>query len=88
MSPTAVRTTGTASVVVDQGVALRLEVVNSKGTVVRTLLNAFEDAGTVTATWDRKDSQGRRVGKGTYVLRATATTTTTADVDNAAFTVS
>lgn len=54
----------------DKQQPLSVEVYNVKGQHVRTLFNGLPD-GKSSLIWDGRDSQGRAVGSGVYMLRAT-----------------
>jgi len=49
-----------------------LSVYNVQGQLVRTLVNAFQSAGTYTVTWDGRDGAGRNLANGTYMYRMIA----------------
>jgi flagellar hook assembly protein FlgD len=69
MSPDPIKTAGTASASLSAPSTVTVRILTAKGALVRTLLSqAAKPAGTVSAGWDKRDSGGRRVGKGTYVL--------------------
>jgi hypothetical protein len=69
MNPDPVRTAASVAFSISVPASATVRILNSKGTLLRTLLAAApESAGTVSVAWDRKDSAGRRVGKGTYRL--------------------
>lgn len=77
MNPTTVTKSGTASFQLSTGASVTVEVWDSAGRLVRTLLAAApEDAGSVSITWDRKDSSGRRAKAGTYTAVVTASSST------------
>jgi len=46
-----------------------LKVYNALGQEVRVLVDEFEQAGTYSVVWDRRDNRGRKVSSGTYFLR-------------------
>ena len=52
-----------------QGEKVSLKVYNILGRPVRTLVDAFKEAGVYTVRWDRKDEQGKRVSSGIYLYR-------------------
>jgi len=67
MNPSPVRTTGTAAFTLSDRAAVTATVTTSSGTVVKTLLdNATRDAGAVSAMWNRTNSAGKKVARGTY----------------------
>jgi hypothetical protein len=69
VNPSPVSTQGTISFAVNEPATVTVQVVDSAGAVVRTLLsNASEVGGTVSTVWDRKNSSGRRVKAGTYTV--------------------
>lgn len=46
---------------------ITVDVLNSSGAVVKNIMNnVSQPGGTVTVSWDRKDSRGRKVKPGTY----------------------
>jgi hypothetical protein len=51
---------------------IQLRVVDTTGRCVRTLLDAWQDAGTQTVTWDGRDDGGRSVAAGVYCCRLAA----------------
>ena len=74
VTPTPVSTSGTVTAGVSTAATVTIEIRTSTGTLVRTLMNAVASpAGSVSASWDRKDAKGRRVKSGTYVAAVTAT---------------
>jgi SdrD B-like protein/flagellar hook capping protein FlgD len=67
VSPAPVKTSGVVAFDVSRSATITIRILDSKGSLVRTLLSsASEAAGTVQATWDRKNSAGRKVRSGTY----------------------
>ena len=48
---------------------LRLEIFNTKGQKVRSLIHSSYDAGAHTVNWDATDDAGRRVSSGLYLYR-------------------
>jgi hypothetical protein len=50
---------------------VNLGVYDAAGLLVRTLVNGTLDSGSRSATWDRTDSNGRRVANGAYFYRLT-----------------
>ena len=69
MNPDPVKTTGSAVFSLSASASASVRIVTAKGVLVRTLLaETSKPAGTVSVAWDRKDSAGRRVGKGSYRL--------------------
>ena len=50
---------------------VRLEVHNSLGQLVRTLVDEFQVAGLHRLSWDARDDRGVSVGSGVYLLRLT-----------------
>lgn len=52
--------------------SVRLAVYTAAGTLVRTLAAGEQAAGYHRATWDGRDSRGRKVSAGIYLLRLTA----------------
>jgi len=51
---------------------VNLGVYDAAGSLIRTLVNGTLDPGSQSATWDRTDSDGRRVANGTYFYRLIA----------------
>jgi hypothetical protein len=73
MSPDPVRTSGAASFAISSPGSVTVQVLSSKGSLVRTLLSkAPQQAGPVSSTWDRTDSAGRKVKRGTYKVTVNA----------------
>jgi hypothetical protein len=54
--------------------AVRLEVYNVSGRLVRTLAKGVWDAGSHTVTWDGRDEEGTEVSSGVYFYRLQAPT--------------
>lgn len=74
MNPTTVTKSGTASFQLSAAATVTVEVHDSAGRLVRTLLaSAPKGAGSVSVAWDRKDSNGRRAKAGAYTLDVAAT---------------
>ncbi len=62
-----------ASIQLDQGAdGLTVDVLDSKGAVVRTAQYSAQAAGTLALTWDGLDSAGNALPDGNYTLRAKA----------------
>lgn len=53
-------------------VAVRLNVFNIRGQLVRTLVDQSQGPGTYNVNWDGADSRGRRIGSGVYFYRLVA----------------
>ncbi len=51
---------------------MTLGVYDASGSLVRTLVNGTLEPGSQSATWDRTNSNGRRVANGSYFYRLTA----------------
>lgn len=51
--------------------AVRLDIYNIKGQMVKTLINTHQSLGPHTAIWDGKDSNGRSCPSGVYYYRLT-----------------
>jgi protocatechuate 3,4-dioxygenase beta subunit len=49
-----------------------LRIYNALGQEIRTLVNALQDAGVYSATWDGKDNNGRQLATGLYLFRLEA----------------
>jgi hypothetical protein len=70
VAPNPVKTSGTVSFSISAPGAVSVKVLNGKGSLVRTLLSSSPKlAGSVSTVWDRTDSAGRRVKRGTYSVR-------------------
>ena len=52
---------------------IRVTVETRAGGILRTVARGLRPAGPVTVTWNGKDGRGKRVRRGTYVVRAAAT---------------
>jgi FlgD Ig-like domain/SdrD B-like domain len=77
MSPNPVKTTGTVAFSLSAPASVTVRILTTQGSLVRTLLaGAARAAGSTSLTWDRKDSAGHRVSKGTYRLQADAVDST------------
>lgn len=73
VNPSPVTKSGTVSFSLSSSSAVTVQIMNSKGTVIRTLLNSVaEPSGSMSLTWDRRDANGSRVKSGTYSVRVTA----------------
>ncbi|MCK5051913.1 MAG: T9SS type A sorting domain-containing protein [Candidatus Cloacimonetes bacterium] len=46
--------------------AVTIEIYNTKGQLVRTLVNSFQEAGMHSTVWNGKDTNGRNVSSGIY----------------------
>jgi hypothetical protein len=89
MSPTPVKSSGTASFVLSEPASVTVAILTSSGSLVRTLLSgASEPAGAVTATWNRTNSAGQRAKTGTYTLRVTASAGAASTTASQSFSVS
>ena len=55
-----------------QASAVRLEIVNVLGQVVRTLVDEFQAAGSHKAIWDGRDGNHQEVSSGVYFYRIAA----------------
>jgi hypothetical protein len=90
MSPAPVKTGGTASFSLSAPATVTLVVRDAKGNLVRTLLSSVpEQAGAITASWDRKNAASQRVKSGTYTLVVDAADASGSHVTaSAAFSVS
>jgi hypothetical protein len=51
---------------------VRIDIYDVKGTLVRTLVNETDDAGTYPVTWDGTDAAGANAPDGTYIATMTA----------------
>ncbi|MEM1096630.1 MAG: FlgD immunoglobulin-like domain containing protein [Bacteroidota bacterium] len=61
----------TFEVTLREAAALRLDVFDLQGRLVRTLLRGPFEAGRQTAQWDGRDTNGAQVASGTYLSRLT-----------------
>ena len=68
MNPTPVSKSGTASAAVSRPARATVRIETPSGGFVRTLLSDASVSDALSVTWDRKDSKGRRVPGGVYVL--------------------
>lgn len=74
ISPQPVKTSGSFSFTQSLQASDTVQILNSSGTLVKTLLfKSTQPAGSVSATWDRTNSAGKRVGAGAYTAQVTAT---------------
>ncbi|RKY59737.1 MAG: hypothetical protein DRP95_04820, partial [Candidatus Latescibacterota bacterium] len=55
-----------------KGSFVRLEVYDPSGRRVRTLVNAWREAGEHRVRWDGRDNRGKEVSSGVYVVRIEA----------------
>ncbi|MGH2706119.1 MAG: FlgD immunoglobulin-like domain containing protein [Actinomycetota bacterium] len=75
VAPDPVVKSGTISFMLSVSAAVRVEIRDAAGALVRTLLQeASRPAGTVAVAWDRRNAMGRRVRAGTYLAVVLATT--------------
>lgn len=73
MNPSPVRTSGTAGFTLSDRAAVTATITTSSGALVKTLLDGVtSDAGAVSATWNRTNSAGKKVARGTYKLVVSA----------------
>jgi hypothetical protein len=54
---------------------VRVTIETRYGDILRTVTKGLRPPGTVTASWNGRDGRGKRVRRGTYVVRIAATTT-------------
>jgi len=90
VSPAPVVRSGTVSSTLSTAANVTVEIRDAGGALVRTLLSsAARTAGSVSASWDRKDAAGRKARSGTYtaVVKAATSDGRTAQ-SSAAFQVS
>jgi flagellar hook assembly protein FlgD len=67
MNPNPVKTTGTVAFSLSATASLTVRILTAQGSLIRSLLtNDPRSAGAVSIGWDRKNSAGARVAKGTY----------------------
>jgi hypothetical protein len=86
MNPNPVKTSGKASFRSSAATTATVQILDAKGTVVRTLLsNASVPAGTTTTAWDRKTATGQKAARGTSTLLVQATTAGTSVTARATF---
>ena len=71
VTPTLVRDRVRINFTVARRGNVRLGVYDATGALVRTLVNGTLEAGSQSATWDRTNSNGRRVANGSYFYRLT-----------------
>jgi len=88
ITPVPVRTSATVSFVLSTTAAVSVQILNSKGAIVKTIMSSSVSSGTVSASWDRTNSSGRKVGKGTYSVRVDASSGSQTASVNLSFTVS
>ena len=68
VNPAPVVDSGTVTSSITADATITIEIRTARGQLVRKLLaGVFEPAGSVAATWDRRDARGKRVKAGTYV---------------------
>ena len=73
VNPNPVKSSGTVSLALNTAASLTVRILDSKGTVVRTLLDgAAQVDGAVSVRWDRLNDQGRKVRGGQYTVHARA----------------
>ena len=73
MNPSPVKTTGTISFSLSAPAAVTVRILTTQGALLRELVSgSLRPSGTTTVAWDRKDSAGRRVVKGTYRVQVQA----------------
>ena len=73
VNPQPVKSSATVSFNQSTAATDAVQIVNSSGAVVRTLLaNASRGAGTVSVAWNRQSDAGRRVSSGTYTATVNA----------------
>jgi len=74
-SPQSFRKSTKIGFTVSETAQLAAVVLDSKGATIKTLLIAKVAAGASSVTWDRTDSNGRRVGNGKYRVQVQASDT-------------
>jgi len=52
--------------------AVQVRIYDAAGSLVRTLLDGYREAGEAELTWDGRDEAGQEVGSGVYFVRLTA----------------
>ena len=73
VTPTPVLRSATVTLSLSTPAAVTVEIRDAGGALVRTLLaSAARTAGSVSATWDRKDAAGRKARSGTYTAEVRA----------------
>jgi len=55
-----------------KAVHVNLEIYNLLGHKIRTLVNAFQEAGNYEVVWDGKDDTGKNVSNGVYIYKIQA----------------
>ncbi len=70
--PMPVRSLAHAEFTLDAAAHTRMDVLDIRGRLVRTLVDAWRPVGPLHVQWDCADAAGRRVPGGVYVLRLTA----------------
>lgn len=73
VTPQPVTKSGTVSFDLSQHATVTVAILDSSGSVVRSLLTGASASGPVSVRWDRRDGAGRRVRSGTYTAAVTAT---------------
>ena len=63
----------TISSTLTRDATVRVTIERRSGMILRTVAAGPRPAGVVTVNWNGRDGRGRRVGQGTYVVRAAAT---------------
>lgn len=75
VTPTPVVRSATVASSLSAAASVTIEIRDAGGALVRTLLaSAARGAGSVSATWDRKDAAGRKARSGTYSAEVRAVT--------------
>jgi SdrD B-like domain/FlgD Ig-like domain len=90
IAPVPVSKSGTVGFALSVPASTTVAILNSGGSVVRTLVaNTSEPSGLTSLVWDRKNSSGQRVKSGTYKAQVKATDSSgTSIVANVSFNVS
>jgi hypothetical protein len=89
MNPAPVKTTGTASFTTSTDAAVTVDILDSKGQVIRRLLNAApKTAGSISTLWDRKTTSGAKAVRGTYTVAVRAESSAGVGTSAVAFSVS
>ena len=88
VSPTPIRTQAAIAFDISESASVSIVIVDSRGVVIRSVLNqSTVAAGHVAANWDRRDTAGKRVKPGNYVVVVVAVSAIDADEDQKPITV-
>jgi hypothetical protein len=88
VSPTPIKSLAAIGFDLSGSATVSIVIVDSRGVVIRSLLNQSPvAAGHIAANWDRRDTAGRRVKPGSYVVRVVANSATDAAQEQKPITV-